>query len=332
MNKTWTYLLSLLRLALGEQADKLELLAPDEWREVYRHASKHAVIAIAWSGVEQLQSSVPDALKTLPPDLMGKWFADVQAIHAANVRMAKQAAQLQARLKDSGFSSQILKGASLAAFYPEPARRQSADIDLWVTQPDNLQTPLNTRRQALLAYLRKQPDITIGEIVYHHIETEISGTEIEFHVTPTWLCNPVHNRRLQQLFAQADQLTPELLELYTLLHAFRHIYHDGIALRHLLDYHLVCRHNRSIGVQAPRAFYNRLGLSTFARAMDEIAEHCFGNQASQAPLSPRARHILQALPERQVSRAVRCDYPQESLFNLTWRAVHYLWRKQHHYA
>lgn len=335
MDTSWAYLLYLLRLALGTESEPVNAqpLSPDEWREVYRLAAKHAVIAVAWSGVEHLQVSASDALTALPADLLGKWFADVQAIHAANIRMAKQAAQLQARLKDSGFCSQILKGASLATFYPEPARRQSADIDLWILpSQDAKNASLATQRKALLAYLRQQPDIAIGEIVYHHIETEINGTEVEFHVTPTWLCNPVHNRRLQQAFAHAGQLTPELQELYTLLHAFRHIYHDGIALRHLLDYYLVCRHNRSIGVQAPQILYSRLALSSFARTLDEITEHYFGNPLSAAPLSPHARHIVQAPPERQVSRTIRHDYLSESLFNLPWRTVHYLWRKKNHYV
>jgi hypothetical protein len=42
-------------------------------------------------------------------------------------------------------------------------------------------------------------------------------------------------------------------------------------------------------------------------------------------------HILQALPERQVSGVVCRDYPQEHLFNLPWRAMHYLWRKRNNY-
>lgn len=333
MNKSWTYLIELLRLAVTDTKADAYPSTPDEWREVYRLAAKHAVIAIAWDGVERLQTAAPDALKTFPADLMGKWFADVHSIEATNVRLQQLAAQVQASLRQAGFGSHILKGATLATFYPEPAHRQSADIDLWVLpRADSTTASMQNHRQDLLACLRQQPDITIGEIVYHHIETEINGTEVEFHVTPTWLCNPVYNSRLQQTFSQAGQLTPELQELYMLLHAFRHIYHDGIALRHLLDYVLVCRHNRNVGVQAPQELYSRLGLASFARAMDELSDYCFGNQASSASLSPRASHLMQAMPERKVTRTIRHDYLQESLFNLPWRAVHYLWRKKHRYV
>ena len=296
-----------------------------EWREVYRMAAKHAVIAIAWDGVEHMQAQNPHVLQSLPADLMGKWFADVQTIVRTNGRMAEQAQSIRESLAVCGFASQILKGSSVAAYYPIPAHRQSADIDLWVL-PASKDQSMAEHRALLIAMLHQQPDIEIGEVVYHHIETMTNGTDVEFHVTPTWLCNPVHNRRLQRIFAQTGQLTPELQELYTLLHAFRHIYHDGLALRHVLDYWLISRTNRSAGIQAPDEIYSKLGLVPFAHALRELGDNLFAQ--SNVALSPRARHLLSALPARTVSRQVRWDYPSETLFVLPWRAVHYLWRKR----
>ena len=331
-DRSYTCLLNLLRLALGERVSAMfPSLSPDEWREVYRLAAKHAVIAIAWDGVEQLQQQNPEVLQSMPADLMGKWFADVRTVETANRQMSGLAAQVQKLLNDGGFDSCLLKGASLAQYYPNPEHRQSADIDLWVLPHGNEPLRLTAFRQQLLAFLHRQPQITVGEVVYHHIETMIDGTEVEFHITPTWLCNPWHNRRLQHLFCDSRNLTPELLELYTLLHAFRHIWHDGIALRHLLDYYFVCHKNRQQGIPAPAVLYRQLGLNTFAQAMDELVACCLHPQDSTEQISPRAMHILQALPERQVSGAVCRDYPQEHLFNLPWRAIHYLWRKRNNY-
>lgn len=331
-DRSYTCLLNLLRLALGERVSAMfPSLSPDEWREVYRLAAKHAVIAIVWDGVEQLQQQNPEVLLSMPADLMGKWFADVHAIEAANIRMTKLAAKVQNILNDGGFDSQVLKGSTLAVCYPKPGHRQSADIDLWVLPHGNEPLRLTAFRQQLLAFLHRQPQITVGEVVYHHIETMIDGTEVEFHITPTWLCNPWHNRRLQQLFCGSRSLTPELQELYTLMHAFRHIWHDGIALRHLLDYYFVSHKNRQQGIPAPAVLYRQLGLNTFVQAMDELVACCLHPQDNRAQTSLRAMHILQALPERQVSGAVCRDYPQEHLFNLPWRAMHYLWRKRNNY-
>lgn len=321
----------MLRLAVGEQVEELESLAPVEWREVYRLAAQHAVIAVVWDGIERVQSQSPEVLQSMPSDLMGTWFADAQAIEASNRNLVKQAATIQSQLTDAGFASQILKGGSLAEYYPIPAHRQSADIDLWITQPDSPYVSLKALRQMLLAYLQQQSAITVGEIVYHHIETMQDGIEVEYHVTPTWLCNPIYNARLQSFFRATSKLMSEQQELYTILHAFRHVYHDGIALRHLLDYWFISRHNRQAGVPAPQDLYRQLGLVTFADAMDEVAAYIFGGKDLNR-LSARAKHILSALPERRVSCAVKWDYPAETLFNLPWRCVHYLWRKKNHYV
>ena len=333
-DKTFEYVVWLLRLALNpaEASTGTAILTAAEWQSVYRLLVKHAVVAVAWDGVERLQSKTPEQVRNMPPDLMGRWFAAVQTIEAANRRMAQQAAALQERLHNAGFVASVLKGTALAQYYPKHEHRQSADIDLWVL-PQKVQR-LQIHRKALIAYLQQQPDITIGEIVYHHIETTFGDTEVEMHVTPTWLYNPLHNNRLQQLFANEKQLTPDLLELYTLLHAFRHIWHDGLALRHLTDYYLVCRHNRQSAIPAPHNLYRQLGLTTFAHAVDELTALLFSDQPALRNanhLSPRAQHILQDLPVRQVSTVVRRDYPHENLFSLPWRVTHYLWRRANHY-
>lgn len=333
-DRSYTCLLILLRLALGERVSAMfPSLSPDEWRKVYHLSAKHAVVALAWDGVEQLQQQNPEVLQSMPADLMGKWFADVHAIEAANIRMTRLAAKVQNILNDGGFDSCLLKGASLAQYYPKPEHRQAADIDLWVQPFDNQVVPLSAFRRQLETFVRQQSNVSVGEIVYHHIETMIGGTEVELHITPTWFFNPLHNRRLQELFALSRQLTPELQELYTLMHAFRHVYHDGIALRHMLDYHLVCQSNRRRGIAVPTDLYKRLGLTAFAQAMDSIVAQLFGiGNIQPDKLSSRALHILLAVPERQSSQAVQWDYLQENIFRFTWRATHYLWRKMNHYV
>ncbi len=333
LRKAFDTLVMLLRPGMEDNYPKpmqpSGLLTPDEWRDVYRMAQRHAVTGIAWDGVERLQSEVPEQIHTMPADLTGKWFADSQAIQAANRNMVKTAAQVQTSLHEAGYDSQILKGASLAAYYPQPTHRQAADVDVWALQRRAKGSPLKMHRQALLAYLQQQPDTKIGEVVYHHIETTIGNTEVEYHITPTWLCNPIHNSRLQRLFA-AGPLNAEMQEVYALLHAFRHIYHDGMALRHVMDYYLVCRANREAGVQAPDTIYRQLGLTRFAGAMNEVADDLFG-QADDKRLSGAARHLLSALPERKVSSRVQWDYPAETLCVLPWRTIHYLWRRWKHY-
>lgn len=330
-DKSFQLLVCLLRLAVNEDAavSCVTSMSPsaEDWCGAYSHAVRHAVIALAWDGVECLQSKAPEVLCNLPADLLGMWFADVQTIEVANVRMSKQAARVQAFLQAGNFSSCVLKGQSLAVYYPKPAHRQAADIDLWVlTRPS---VPMIEHRNSLLAYLR-QSNVAVGEIVYHHIATMMEGTEVELHVTPTWLYNPCYNRRLQQLFARREGLTPQLQELYCLLHAFRHIYHDGLSLRHVLDYWLVCRSNRASGISAPDTAYGQLGLLAFTDTMDELADFLFlrTGTAQSCRLSRRTNHLLAILSSRKVSAIVKADYLSETLFALPWRTIHHIWRRR----
>lgn len=301
----------------------------NDWRNAYYLANRHAVIGAAWDGIINLQTYAPELTQNISPDMMGKWFADVKTIEAANRRLELQTAQLQEFLQKGGFESRLLKGASFAFFYPDPAHRQAADIDMWVL-PKPGQSRLELRH-ALLAYLRSC-GIQVGEIVYHHIQANIyTGTEVELHVTPSWLYNPIHNHRLQMLFTLTGQLTPQIQELCALMHAFRHIYHDGLTLRHVLDYWLIANANKTRNESVPVALYAQLGLATFANAMNELCELLFAWQqsenASAKELSKRARHLLEALPQRQVSKRIQWDYPSETLWAFPWRTAHFLWRK-----
>ena len=327
-DRAFEYLVYLLRLGLGIPSDVREPISPEVWRLVYRLAAKHAVLGVAWDGVACLQSQSPQVLQSLPADLMGKWFADVQTIESANRRMTEQASQLQSFMQEGNFEAYVLKGRTWADYYPNPEHRQSADIDLWVLPEHTPDTPLSMRRQALLLFLKSR-EVPVKSVVYHHIEAQFfPDTEVELHVTPTWLCDPAHNRRLQKLFAQAGHLTPERQELYVLLHAFRHIYHDGLALRHVVDYYRIREANRQRGLNA-RWQIRQVGLSSFAAVMDELTDYLFAvQQKDAAQLSCRARHLLTILPSRQLSSRVQWDYPSETLWVFPWRTWHYFWRKR----
>lgn len=353
-DKVFAYLLNLLHLGLAEDAveqlsfDEAETLSRDEWWQLYQTAKRHAVVGVTWDGVVRLQTYAPETLHAMPAELLGKMFADVQLIERANSAKQQQIAKIQSVLRSGGYNSIELKGNAVAAYYPRPQHRQSADIDIWalprIDDQGRLQD-LSRHRQGLLSLLRAQ-NIRCGNVVYHHIEipeAALGKYETELHTTPTWLYHPIYNSRLQGMFAEEAQamqqgrapgMSDEVQEIFVLLHALRHIYHDGLALRHLVDYYCVRNRNRANGVPVPTQVLRSIGMTTFARTMDELVDALFAApQAGKVRdgLSPRAKHILNALPKREISRRVKWDYPQETLSALLWRTRHYLWRKANHY-
>ena len=130
--------------------------------------------------------------------------------------------------------------------------RTPGDIDIW----------LFGERKDILRYVRRH--VPNCKPVYHHVDFPvIEGLPIEVHFTPSWMNSPFTNRRLQRWFKQFtihnSQLTissgasltgtvgasmiptPTLAfnRVYILVHIYRHLFHEGIGLRQLLDYYFV---------------------------------------------------------------------------------------------
>ena len=325
----------LLCLALGKDSALTDMPTAQMWRHTFMLAKKHNVVAIAWDGLLILQQHTPQAFSTLSQQLLGQWFADTHAIESVNRGRVKQIERVQDDLLKQGFSSIVLKGSSLAKFYPEPLHRQSSDIDLWLLSTASY----HAQRTAIIDYLRSA-NIGIEEVVYHHIVTNyFPSAEVELHVTPTWLCSPWRNRRLQEAFRQEGSrllngghtMSASMMELYMIVHAFRHIYHDGLSLRHMLDYYLVRENNRRNSVPAPSSLLRDIGLATFASAMDEVTNYLFGG-VSAYPQSLLSQHLLSAIRNGKYPLMYKLiDYPIETLCNPLWRVVHRWWRITNHY-
>ena len=324
----------------------------DLWRHIYQLAKQQAVAALVWDGVAHAQTIATDWVRNIPADVLGHLFADTQIIESANIRKREQTKQIQSFLQQYGYQSVVLKGTSLAAFYPNHLHRQSADIDLWIlpqiVASTEARCDLSEHRKQLISFLNSN-QIPVDKVVYHHIETHLphiiqsSATPVvELHVTPSWLCNPFHNARLQKYFSQfakqmshnsSIEMPREMLEVYTLLHAFRHFFFGGLQLRHILDYFLVRRSNRNAGVKEDKTILNELGLIRFASAMDELSDWCFAMHpaATDSPkrieLTPKAKHLLEIISNKNAQGKYHWDYPSETMFFYPWRYVHYLWRK-----
>lgn len=63
----------------------------------------------------------------------------------------------------------MLKGTGLARLYPNPLRRQSGDVDIWV-EGDRVR----------ILKLLKDNNFKVGHVVIHHADSEIiDGVETE---------------------------------------------------------------------------------------------------------------------------------------------------------
>ena len=238
LTRTEELFFELLRIALGTQETLTTTLTDDEWLEVSQMAVKQSVLGILYSAVEKLpEEQRPSS------DLYIDMYQCVQEIEECNRHLNKMTALVSSRFRKDGFPNCILKGQGVALLYPNPLRRQSGDIDIW----------LKGKRKDIIKYVQKI--VPSKKPNYHHIGFNLKdGTMVEAHFTPSLAFNPLTNWKIQKWAKQHqdDQMktlvvlpnsdreittpTVRFNVVFILHHLFKHLLYEGVAMRHVLDY------------------------------------------------------------------------------------------------
>lgn len=235
----------LLQLGIGtREILHLETPLPEStWKELLTLARKQAVTGIVMDGILKLP---PEYLPPSPVKLKG--IQQLLRIEQLNRRLNGEAVQVSEFLQAEGYACTILKGQGIARYYPNPLHRMPGDIDVWPdAEPDVLRKYGHTRF----------PD---KEWTLHHTHLPLlDETEVELHFQPSYMYNPVTNKRLlafcrkhrkactgnRVLLEGTDRpvavATDTFNRVYVLQHIMRHLFEEGIGLRQLTDYALVLR-------------------------------------------------------------------------------------------
>lgn len=205
------------------------------------------------------------------------------------------------KFRKDGFDVVVLKGQSCARRYRLQVKderlkdsnptdlsmlRQSGDIDAWVSGC----------REEIKKYITKK--YHVGEVIYNHAHVEVfSDTEVEVHFTPSWLYSPFRNKKLQEWFKgylvsdaslvpkgfrfqEEDKFKSPSVEfdlVYLMLHAYRHLMHEGLGLRQVMDYYFALRAvPEGFKLQKVSSNLKSFGLTKYAGAMLYVIKVVFG--------------------------------------------------------
>lgn len=281
-------LFALLRIAIwpDRPVEDFAPLTDGQWETLYETAKKQTLCGVLFDGCKRLPLSLQPN-----EELRTKWAMRVLRIEEQNHKMNRAAAWVTRNFAQEGFRSCILKGQGVALFYPTPLHRQAGDTDIWV----------EGGRKRILSYLRSVGPT--GEVVYHHIGFPIHRKlDIEVHTTPTWMNNPLRNRKLQRIlltwsdkcFSHRKTLpdgqtiyTPcdEINQLFLLIHLYRHLFDEGVGLRQLTDYALMME--RTFTPETAVVLRNnlrQLGLLPFAGAVFYVLTRNLGYPMDKVPV------------------------------------------------
>ena len=209
-----------------------------EWIGLLSEAKRQAVVGVLTDGLAKLpQEQRPR------PEIILQWLGLAQITEDTYMLHVERAKELTKRFAERGFKTCVLKGIGTAQCYPNPARRQCGDIDLWVDGSE----------KELLEWLRSQ--CKVGKLSWLHADAGFfEDVQVEVHFHPSWLYSPISNKRLQHWFERnkdAQMVVNRDLGIayssvrfnavFSLVHAFHHLMEEGVGMRHVIDYYYILK-------------------------------------------------------------------------------------------
>lgn len=240
------HLLDLIKVGLGTRQELLVRPTDEEWAELMQECIRQSVIGIGWQALNQLPESQRPELVT-----KGQWYLLSKQVEEAVKKAEKAAAKLEKGFRADGMECCILKGQGVAHLYPTPWYRQCGDVDVW----------MSSGRKKVIEYVKRKLGNNKVKARIHHVEYPIyQNVTIEIHYWPMFMYSFSAQHRLEKWFKrqmpqQMNNLamerpdvegiksfhcpTPEFNAVFMLTHVLRHLFEEGIGLRHLIDYYYV---------------------------------------------------------------------------------------------
>lgn len=333
----------LIQVSLGTRDRLSRVPTAREWEKLYDEAERQAIVGVLLDGLERLAVSgerLADdegLAQCMPPlEVKLQWIGAVQMDEARNRDMDKISAQMLRKFAADGFRGCILKGQGNALMYPNPERRQSGDVDVWLMpesefqgsrfkvqgsmlrqaqQPVQVSGLLRSRREIIRYVTGQYPEMRVQ---LHHVDyPPVDDAEVEVHFYPIYLKNPFHHRRLLRFFAEhaeeqfgnkvktrrGEELTvptPAFNAVYQMVHVYLHYLFQGVGMRHIVDYFYLLKQvsGERLAISGETSsILHQLGMDKFAAAMMWVQREVCGAPREWLLCEPDEREGWRLLDE-----------------------------------
>lgn len=366
------FFFELIQVSIGKSEALSRVPSAEEWHKLYALAVKQALVGVCFYGIQRLPKE-----QQPPKALLLRWFTISEQIKQRNRLVNARACELQTLLEDDGLRACVLKGQGVAKLYKIwneelgvrngvnlGLYRQSGDIDVWV----------DGEREPVINFMKRK-GWKVGRTVVHHTDVEIfRDVSVEVHHFPSYSYSPFRWRKYREWFRAQTKEQFQLKDftlgfchpsigfnlVYCLLHIFRHVFHEGIGLRQLMDYYMVLMAAGRGGTKERQKnamhTLERFGFVRFTAAVMYVEQEVFGLQKEYMLCEPdekagqylldeimRAGNFGQYDPRireahsagmsklymnnvKRISDMVKY-YPSEVLWAPFWKIGHFVWRK-----
>lgn len=244
--------------------------------------------------------------ESLPKDILLQWIGQVQRVEQQNKLLNKRIEQLFGMLEQKGFQCCLLKGQGNAEMYPNPLRRCSGDIDVWI----------NTDEATVYQYVKELfPE---EKESYKHIHFPIfANAPVDIHVIPLKFYSGLYLKRLERWISRNKEEqfnhrirlievgrdipvpTHKFNAVYQLGHMLIHLFDEGLGLRQVVDYFYVLKSldiSETERTEIVETIEN-LGMLRFAQAIMWIESSVLGLPVERCIVEPDKRRGEQLLED-----------------------------------
>lgn len=289
-------MLALLGSHLGQvpvsenQKKELFLKAEEkDWIRLAELSAKHMVMSLLFEALDRNREI------TVPDPIRGHLQRAAFAVSMNYYRMVSLVSDLLALMEQSQIRCYILKGISLAVFYPKEESRSFGDIDLYI--PDREQFAYACRiLEKKGNKIKKRDDLSDYHISFDYQSNGI-GCELELHWKLFTAFENGFDRELGQICEEVGKgeetacvfpmgikvpvLPATFQALYLLMHMFQHFMSSGFGVKLFCDWTVFWRHNSgNVDYERFLSWIRRLRLERFLDTVTEISIENFGLERS----------------------------------------------------
>lgn len=261
------FVLELIQIAFGTRKELSIVPSAEQWKDVKQFALRHALAGVVFSAIGKLPATqIPER------SVLMAFFAQAECYKRNYIRHQAVANKLSQLWNTIGVEAVILKGQTIAQYYPNPESRFSCDLDLFVQ--DGWQNACR---------LLEQEGVALEYEVYKEAEFEIDNVYVELHrfITPVRGNKNLHNFELflrdllstgKEYLDESLLVKPPLMFVVMLYieHALGDFLKAHLTFKHIVDW--VVLRNLSFDRADFQNACKRFGFDRFLVLLDNITD------------------------------------------------------------
>lgn len=274
-----------------------------DWGSLIDEAKRQGVTVIASDGLQTLydEGVYADLGDKELRRMKVKWFASTMEFEQRYARQKAAAKMMGKWLAEEGIQTVVLKGMTVSECYPFPSHRYSSDFDCYLIKDGD-----HLAANELGNKVMEKRGVTVERIFYKNSSFNVGVLHVENHK----FCTPFRGndalRRFERLLQDmilagplaeiADTGLMEPPSLFSALflteHAYSHFLHEGLALKHILDWAVFRKkHISDVDWDAFGRHVDEYGFRRFYDAFNHLGEFILGEREESSLAEPEQRML-----------------------------------------